>query len=55
MNQVVSELECLVAECYREAAKSGVTEQLRNRLREVIEKIEASIELLQSTGFDCEN
>lgn len=55
MSQFVPKLECLVAECYREAAKSGVTEQLRNRLRKVIEKIEASIELLQSTGFDYEN
>jgi hypothetical protein len=55
MNKVVFELECLVAECYREATKSGVAEPLRNRLREAIVKIEASIELLQSTGFDCEN
>ena len=51
-HQAVSELNWVVAECYREMGKPGVTQQFSKDLREVILKIELSIELLQSAEHD---
>lgn len=54
-HEVVYELNCVVAACHQQLRRSDLTEQMTKNLREVIQKIELSIELLQASERDRES
>lgn len=52
--EVVYELKCVIAACHQRLKRPDVTDELTKNLREVIQKIERSIELLHATDRDRE-
>jgi hypothetical protein len=53
-HEVVYELKCVIAACHQQLGAPAVTEQMIRDLREAIQKIELSIELLQAVERNCE-
>jgi hypothetical protein len=51
----VYELKCVIAACHQQLRRPDLTEQMKKNLREVVQKIELSIELLQAAERDRES
>lgn len=54
-HEVVYELKCVIVDCHQQLRRPDLTEQMKKNLREVVQKIELSIGLLQAAERDRES
>lgn len=54
-HEVVYELKCVISDCKQQLKKPDLTERMKKNLREVVQKIELSIELLEAAKRERES